>query len=148
MNRRSIWRWLAKDWPGAQDRLHAYAAAVTYGHSTPLLALLEHSLQLCRQVKSPPFLAQVYTCLAETALWEKEWEQAAQYLAQAVANRGFPTHMIIGERFRLFAAVRLAAAQGHYKRAATLAGVADATQPQTNNVYAGPALVALDPKSA
>ncbi|MFN8464547.1 MAG: BTAD domain-containing putative transcriptional regulator [Caldilineaceae bacterium] len=107
-------------------------------------ALLKHSLLVCRQVKSRPYLAQVYTCLAETALWEEDWEQAAQWLAQAVANRSFPTHMIIGELFRLFAGVRVAAAQGHYKRAATLAGVTDAVQRQANNVYAGPALPLVD----
>ena len=107
-------------------------------------ALLEHSLQLCRQVKSPPFLAQVYTCLAETALWEEDWEQAAHCLAQGVASRGGTKHMFIGELFRLFTAVRLAAAQSRYLRAAILAGVTEAMQRQTHNVYAGPALPLFD----
>jgi hypothetical protein len=52
--------------------------------------------------------------------------------------------MMIGELFRLFTAVRLAAAQGRYLHAATLAGVTDAAQRQTHNVYAGPALPLFD----
>jgi hypothetical protein len=52
--------------------------------------------------------------------------------------------MMIGELFRLFAAVRLAAAQGDYQRAATLAGVTEAAQRRTHNVNAGPVLPVVD----
>jgi hypothetical protein len=78
--------------------------------------------------------------LAETALWEGDLAQAAVWLGQSLTYQAAPQRITVIELQRLFIAGRLAAAQGHYQRAATLFGLADAAHRQLHRVYAGPML--------
>src|SRR5207342_2070430 len=49
--------------------------------------ILTASLRLCTELKVPMFLARTLTFLAETALWEGQIDQAAQWLTQSLAHR-------------------------------------------------------------
>ena len=100
--------------------------------------LLTESLRLCLDLKEKPFLARNCTYLAEVALWVGEVEQAAQWLAQSLAYHADPHRITIYQVERLFVAARLATAQQHHRRAATLFGLAEQAHSQIHNVIAGP----------
>jgi hypothetical protein len=87
-------------------------------------------------LKVPMFLARNMAFLAEAALWEGQTEEAADWLAQSLAYPDPP--IIIYEVVRLFVAAHLATAQGQYRRAATLFGLAEQANSQIHDAYAGP----------
>ena len=100
--------------------------------------LLDESLRLCRQVRNLGYLAHAYTCLAEAALWARDLDDAAQWLAQSVAGQEAPHQVTLDGMQQVFVAACLAGARGEYQRAAALCGVAAAAHQQIRNVYAGP----------
>ncbi|MFN8468472.1 MAG: helix-turn-helix domain-containing protein [Caldilineaceae bacterium] len=102
--------------------------------------LLQDSLQLCLQVRNTDYLARVCAYLAEAALWQGKCEEASQWLAQSLAYEAPAKHMAINELQRLFVALRLAAAQGDYRWAAALGGIAKVAHAQIHNIDAGPML--------
>jgi ATP/maltotriose-dependent transcriptional regulator MalT len=98
--------------------------------------ILTDSLRLCTELKTPEFLARNLTFLAETALWEDQTDEAADWLTQSLAHTD--PGIIIYEIIRLFVAARVATAQGQYQRAATLFGLAEQANSQIHHAYAGP----------
>ena len=60
------------------------------GDATEARRLLRESLQLSCELNSELYSARIFTYLAETALWEGEADQAAQWLAQALAYHANP----------------------------------------------------------
>jgi len=98
--------------------------------------LLNESLRLCTELKIPMLLARNLTFLAETALWEGQIDEAAQWLAQSLTREANPG-IIIYEVVRLFVAARLATAQQQYERAALLFGLAEQVNSQIHHAYAG-----------
>ena len=83
-------------------------------------------------------MALVCTCLAETALWEGDLAQAAAWLGQSLAYQADARSITVYEVGRLWVAARLATAQGHYPRAATLFGLAEQMHSQIRFVIVGP----------
>jgi tetratricopeptide (TPR) repeat protein len=61
-----------------------------WGDATVARRLLDESLLLSRELNSELYSARIFTYLAETALWEGEADQAAQWLAQALAYHANP----------------------------------------------------------
>jgi predicted ATPase/DNA-binding XRE family transcriptional regulator len=122
------WQWLL-------GRITLYG-----GDAAEARRLLEESLRLCLEVRNIFHLAQVCLGLAETALWEGDLAQAADWLRQSVGYYAVPEPVTAAELQRLFVAVRLAAAQGQYVRAARLLGLADTLHRQLHQIYAGPLL--------
>ena len=100
--------------------------------------LLNESLRHSLVQKNTILLAQVCTYLAETALWEGEFDRAAHWLAQSVGYYADPQRITMDEVMRLLIAARLATAQQHYPHAATLFGLADHAHGQIRNVVGGP----------
>jgi hypothetical protein len=76
--------------------------------------------------------------LAETALWEEDLEQAAGWLEQSFAYHTSPQRITPFELQRLLIAARLATLQGHYKRAATIFGLAEQMHSHIHHVVTGP----------
>jgi hypothetical protein len=89
-------------------------------------------------------LARVYTYLAEMALWEGEFDQAEQWLAQSVVHHVHPRWIRIELVDCLWVATRLATAQKQYRRAATLFGLAEQVGSQIGYVLVGPVRVQVD----
>ena len=106
--------------------------------------VLTASLHLCTELKDRMLLARTMTFLAETALWEDQTDEAADWLAQSLAQEADPGIIIIYEVIRLFVAARVATAQGRYQRAATLFGLAEQANSQIHYVYAGPMCTQTD----
>jgi tetratricopeptide (TPR) repeat protein len=100
--------------------------------------LLTASLRLCSELKDPLLLARNMTFLAETALWEGQIDEVADWLAQSLTQEANPGIIIIYEVVRVFVAAHLATAQGQYRRAATLFGLAEQANSQIHHAYAGP----------
>ena len=99
---------------------------------------MDESLRLCLALKNKFFLADVYTYLAELALWEREVAQAEHWLAQSLNQQADPHRSTIFQVTRLFVAARLATLQGQYQRAATLFGLAEAAHSHIHDAVAGP----------
>ena len=99
--------------------------------------ILTESLRRCTELKESMLLARNLTFLAETALWEGQVDEAADWLAQSLAHEANPGIIIIYEVVRLFVAAHVAAAQGQYRRAATLFGLAEQANSQIHGAYAG-----------
>jgi hypothetical protein len=108
------------------------------GNTTEARRLLGESLRLCLALKNKFLLAQIYGYLAETALWEGELDQAAQWLTQSLSYHAEPRWIAIYRVERLWVAARLATAQQQYLRAATLFGLADQAHSQIHYAIAGP----------
>ena len=108
------------------------------GNAQEARRLLEECLPLCLDVKNTFHLALVCTCLAETALWEGDLAQAAAWLGQSLAYQADARSITVYEVGRLWVAARLATAQGHYPRAATLFGLAEQMHSQIRFVIVGP----------
>lgn len=106
--------------------------------------LLTESLRLCTELKIPMLLARNCTFLAETALWEGQIDQAAQWLAQSLTQEADTGKIIIYEVVRLFVAARLATAQQQYKRAALLFGLAEQANSQIHHAYTVPLRLPAD----
>ncbi len=60
------------------------------GDATAARRLLSESLLVSLELNSKLYSALILTYLAETALWEGEADQAAQWLAQALAYHANP----------------------------------------------------------
>lgn len=105
--------------------------------------LLNESLQLCLQLEERLRLTQIYTYLAEVDLWEGEFDQAAQWLAQSLTASAQPTRDTF-DMSQLWVAARLATAQQQYRRAATLFGLAEQLHSQIHCVIGGPVRVLAD----
>jgi len=71
-------------------------------------------------------------------LWEEELAQAEQWLAQSLAYYTEPQQIRIEQVKRLLIAARLAVAQQHYQRAATLFGLAEQAHSHIHHVISGP----------
>jgi predicted ATPase/transcriptional regulator with XRE-family HTH domain len=124
-------QWMIGFWQPLLGLVTLYRGDVTGGRG-----ILAESLRLCTTLKVPMFLARNMTFLAEAALWEGKTEEAADWLAQSLAYPDPP--IIIYEVVRLFVAAHLATAQGQYRRAATLFGLAEQANSQIHHAYAGP----------
>jgi non-specific serine/threonine protein kinase len=110
-----------------------------YGDDAPeARRLLSESLRLGLDVKNPVRLARICTYLAETALLEGKLDEAEQWLAQSLAYHADPYRLSVDQVGRLWVAARLATAQQHYPRAATLFGVAEQAHSHIHSVIAGP----------
>jgi hypothetical protein len=105
---------------------------------------LTASLRLCTELKDPMLLARNLAFLAETALWEGQVDEAADWLAQSLAQEAEQGVLIIYEVIRMFVAAHLATAQGQYRRAATLFGLAEQANSQIHHAYAGPLRIQTD----
>jgi predicted ATPase len=106
--------------------------------------ILTASLRLCTELKDPMLLARNMTFLAETAIWEGQTDEAADWLAKSLAQEADPGIIIIYEVIRLFVAARVATAQGQYQRAALLFGLAEQANSQIHHAYAGPLRIQTD----
>ncbi len=116
-----------------------------YGSNmTEARRLLEECLPLCLEIKNVFILAQICMALAETALWEGNLEEAASWLAQSFAYHTAPKRITRSELQRLFIVARLATLQGHYKRAATLFGLAEKMHSHLHYVITGPVRTLAD----
>ncbi len=130
----------------------------TIGYSQPLLALvalyggdaheahrlLSESLPLCLELKDKFYLARVCAFLAEVELCEGKLEEAEGWLARSLIYHADPHKVVIDQVQRLFVAARLAAAQQHYARAATLFGLAGQVHSAIHDVIGGPMRAAAD----
>ncbi len=114
------------------------------GNEAEANRLLEDSLQLCLKVRNTDYLARVCRYLAEAALWQGKNDEAGRWLAQSLAYAGPTKYSTIDELQRLYVALRLAAVQRDYRRAAALGGMAAAAHAQIHNIYAGPMLPLVD----
>lgn len=103
-----------------------------YGNAAEAHRLLIESLNLCIHLKSDELLARIYGYLAEVALWEGALDQAAQWLAQSVVYQANIHWLTIEFADFLWVAARLATAQQHYRRAATLFGLAEQISSQVH----------------
>jgi predicted ATPase len=108
------------------------------GNATDARRLLEECLHICLQLKNTLLLARVCMALAEMAVWIGDPEQAQQWLGESLAYQAVPQRITIVELQRLLIAARLATAQGEYRRAAILFGLAEAVHGQIHYIYAGP----------
>jgi tetratricopeptide (TPR) repeat protein len=90
--------------------------------------ILNESLQLWLNLKNDVFLARIYGYLAEIELAEGKWAEAAQAVRESlgyqVKVRWLSTEVVDC----LWVAARLAVAQNHYVRAATIFGLAEAVR--------------------
>ncbi len=112
--------------------------ALYSGNAPEARRLLDESLQLCLQLKENLCLPQLYTYLAEVALWQGEFDQAAQWLAQSLTDGAQTARITFEEVQRCWVAARLATAQQQYQRAATLFGLAEQAHSQIHYVIGGP----------
>jgi hypothetical protein len=76
--------------------------------------------------------------LAETALWKGEVDEAERWLAQSLAYQALPRSLTVFQVEQIFVAARLATAQQHYQRAATLFGLAEQISSRLHYSYGGP----------
>jgi predicted ATPase/DNA-binding XRE family transcriptional regulator len=113
-------------------------ATLCMGDVAEARRILNASLRLCTELKVPMFIARNMTFLAETALWEGQIDEAADWLARSVTQEADPGIILIYEVVRLFVAARVATAQRRYQRAATLFGLAEQANSQIHHAYAGP----------
>lgn len=100
--------------------------------------ILTSSLEICAEQEDSMLLARNMTFLAETALWEGQVDEAAQWLAQSLTQEAEKGIVNIYEVVRLSVAARVATAQGQYRRAATLFGLAEQANSVIHHAYAGP----------
>jgi predicted ATPase len=114
------------------------------GDAVEARRLLSESLRLCLDLKDKYFMARVCAYLAEVALWEGELDQAEQWLGQSLASRAEPQEFTIYQVERLYTAARLATAQQHYQRAATLFGLAEQFSSQIHYELVGPLRALVD----
>ncbi len=124
---------------GLIDLLPRLGVVTLYGgDAAGAQRLLHESLHLSRTINSPMYLAWNFTYLAETALWQGDLDQAAHWLAQAVAHHANPRWIRTELVDCLWIAARLATAQQQYPRAATLFGLAEQVGRRIGYVPAGP----------
>ena len=100
--------------------------------------LLHESLRLCVEQNDKPMQGRIHAHLAEAALWEGKLGQAEQSLRESLANDAAARSPSFYDLERLWIAARLAAAQGHYRRAATIFGVIEQTHGHIDSAIAGP----------
>lgn len=112
--------------------------ALYRGETIEARRLLTESLGRCVDLKEQYLLARNCTYLAEAALWEGLVDEAAQWLAQSLANHADPQWITIHEVTLVWVAARLATAQQQYLRAATLFGLADQAHSQVHYAIGGP----------
>ena len=108
------------------------------GDSSEARRLLDESLRICTELRDKGFLARVCIFLAETALWEEDVAQAAQWLARSLGYDADPHLLTIYGVQRLWVAARLATAQQQHLRAARLFGLADHAHSQVHDAIGGP----------
>lgn len=108
------------------------------GDAAEAQRLLHESLHLSRTINSSMYLAWNFTYLAETALWQGDLDQAAHWLAQALAHHANPRWIRTELVDCLWMAARLATVQQQYLRAATLFGLAKQVGSRIGYVPAGP----------
>jgi hypothetical protein len=106
--------------------------------------LLADSLRLCRELNDRYCLGLVCAYLAETALCDRELDEAESWLAHSLTYEAAPGYHGIDRIERLIVAARLATAQGIYQRAATLLGAAEAAWSRIRYRPVGPARALAD----
>jgi predicted ATPase/DNA-binding SARP family transcriptional activator len=95
------------------------------GDVTTARHLLQDSLRFWLDQKNNVFLAHIYGYLAEIALAEDAWEEAAQAVTQSMVYQARLRWLDTEVVNCLWVAARLATVQQHYLRAATLFGLAE-----------------------
>ncbi len=95
------------------------------GDVTLARQILQACLQLWLDLKNNVFLARIYGYLAEIALSQGEVEPAAQAVAQSMVYQARLRWLSTEVVDCLWVAARLATVQQHYRRAATLFGLAE-----------------------
>ena len=124
---------------GLIDLLPRLGVVTLYGgDAAEAQRLLHESLHFSRTISSPMYLAWNFTYLAETALWLGDLDQAAYWLAQALAHHANPRWIRTELVDCLWIAARLATAQKQYQRAATLFGLAEQVGGRIGYAPAGP----------
>ncbi|MEZ4869384.1 MAG: hypothetical protein R3C14_49130 [Caldilineaceae bacterium] len=103
-----------------------------------LVRLLHESLELSRTTTSAMYLAWSYTYLAETALWQRDLDQAGHWLALALTHHANQRWIRTELVDCLWVAARLAAAQQQHHHAATRFGLAEQVGRGIGYVPAGP----------
>jgi predicted ATPase len=127
------------DWQPRLGIVKLYA-----GEATEARRLLTDSLRLCLDLKNDLRLGRIYAYLAETALWADELDQASQWLAQSLAHHAQPRWLRPETVDCLWVAARLATAQQHHRRAATLFGLAEQVRSQIHYELAGSVRLPVD----
>jgi DNA-binding NarL/FixJ family response regulator len=108
------------------------------GDAAQARRLLDESLRLCLELRDKRYLARVCGYLAELELWEGNLDQAEHWLAQSLAYQADANWITIEQVERLWVAARLATAQHHFLRAATLFGLAEQVRSHMNYELVGP----------
>ena len=100
------------------------ALAILYrGDTEEARHLLNENLHLASELKNKFFLAHTCAYLAETALWEADYDHASQWLAQSLTHNSDVQSITLFQLERLLVAARLAAGLQQYTKAALLFGL-------------------------
>lgn len=108
------------------------------GDVTTARHLLQDSLRFWLDQKNNVFLAHIYGYLAEIALAEDAWEEAAQAVTQSMVYQARLRWLDTEVVNCLWVAARLATVQQHYLRAATLFGLAEQVRRRVHYAAADP----------
>jgi hypothetical protein len=106
--------------------------------------ILSENHRLCTDLKVKGWVARNAIYLAETYLWEGLVDETDHWLRQSFAYYANPRRIRIDQLERLLVAARLAAAQQHYPRAATLFSLAEQIRSRLDYVLAGPLRAQVD----
>ncbi len=115
----------ANDFPVMRCRWQSLLAlTILYGGDIEKARrLLDENLHLASELKNKFFLAHTCAYLAETALWQADYDHAGQWLAQSLAHDPDVESITLFQLERLLVAARLSAAQQQYTRAALIFGL-------------------------
>jgi hypothetical protein len=119
-------------------------ATLYHGTISEARRILSENHIFCTDLKDKGLVARNSIYLAETALAEGLLDEAEQWLMQSFTYFSSPRRIRIDQMERLFVAARLAAAQQHYLRAATLFGLAEQICSYLDYVVTGPRRAAVD----
>lgn len=121
------------DWQAALAVTHIYQG--NFAEARRLLAL---SFRRFSEQKNTVVLAQIYTDLADVALWEGEVAEAEDSMAQCLTLQGTARRFTVPLLVQVLLAGRLATAQEDYRRAAMIFGFGNQAQRRMGIEYPGP----------
>jgi predicted ATPase/transcriptional regulator with XRE-family HTH domain len=132
-------RTLNYQWGLSEYQYQLALASLYLGDASEARRLLADSFRICVELNNDWYLGRVCAYLADMALRDGELQRAEEWLAQSLTYRTDRLLSMISQIERVVIAARLATAQGAYKRAATLFGLADAMRRRIHYELAGPA---------
>lgn len=109
---------------------------------------MNECLRLCVEQNDKPMQGRIHTHLAEAALSEGKLKQVEQSLRASLANDTAAHSPSFYDLERLWIAARLAAAQGHNERAATIFGLIEQTHGHIDSAIGGPVRAQADTAKA